>query len=99
MTFYITRNDYHQSTATQYSVGLVHADWRLMADSAEELDCDADLVDLVYMYLSTKSYPKVCSENKKRIIRKKCACFRVDKGGELQYKEISKAGGRKVQTS
>ena len=65
-----------------------------MAES-EELDGDAYLVDLVCMYLSSKTYPEGCSENKKRIIRRKCKRFRVDQAGELQYKETCKAGGKK----
>ena len=59
---------------------------------SEELDGDANLVDLVYMYLSSKTYPEGCSENKKRIIRRKCKRFRVDQAGELQYKDMQSWG-------
>ena len=47
---------------------------------------DGDLVELAYQYLSAKSYPAGCTDNKKRTIRKKAKRFEV-RNGELCYKE------------
>lgn len=46
---------------------------------------DADLVELAYEYITTKSYPAGCTENKKRTIRKKSKRFEV-RNGEMCYK-------------
>jgi len=47
---------------------------------------ETDLVEQAYQYLSTRSYPTGCSDNRKRVIRKKAKRFEV-RDGELYYKK------------
>ena len=56
----------------------------VMESFSNEAKAEEDLVELVYQYISTKSYPPGCSESKKRIIRKKAKRFEVC-DGELCY--------------
>lgn len=55
----------------------------------EEADRDQELVEQAYMYLTAGTYPAGCSENRKRVIRKKSKKFEL-KDGELYYKQKQK---------
>ena len=55
----------------------------------ESCEGDSDLVEQVYQYITAGTYPIGCSQNKKRIIRKKSKRFRI-RDGELLYLEKCK---------
>lgn len=61
----------------------------------EELDCDADLVDLVYMYLSTKSYPN--SENKKNNMEKNASVLELTKAESCNTKRSARLGAERYR--
>ena len=50
-----------------------------------EEDKDQELIELACVYLTTSTYPEGCTENRKRVIRKRSKKF-VMKDGELYYK-------------
>ena len=50
-----------------------------------EEDKDQELIELACVYLTTSTYPEGCTENRKRVIRKKSKKL-VMKDGELYYK-------------
>ncbi len=52
-------------------------------------DRDQELLEQAYAYLTTCTYLARCTENKKRVIRKKSCKFLV-KDGELCYKQKKK---------
>ena len=59
----------------------------------ESCEGDYDLVEQVYQYIAAGTCPIGCSQNKKRIIRKKSKRFMI-KDGELLYLEKRKRGIR-----
>ena len=46
-------------------------------------------IEEAYVYLTSKKYPNGCSDNRKRIIRKKSQKFLIE-NGELFYKQKQK---------
>lgn len=56
-------------------------------DSEEK---DQLLVEQAFVYLTTSKYPVDCSENRKRVVRKKSKKFEL-RDGELFYKQKQKA--------
>ena len=50
---------------------------------------EIELVEEAYVYLTSKKYPNGCSDNRKRIIRKKSQKFLIE-SGELFYKQKQK---------
>ena len=50
---------------------------------------EGDLVEQAYLYVTTLGYPAGCTDNRKRVIRKKAKKFEV-KEGELFYKKRCK---------
>ena len=50
---------------------------------------DQELVEQAYDYLTASRYPPECTENRKRVIRKKAKKFEI-KDGQLFYKQKQK---------
>ena len=65
----------------------------ITSGTMEESREGADLVEEVYHYITAGTYPIECSQNKKRIIRKKSKRLTV-KDGELLYLDKQKRGVR-----
>ena len=55
----------------------------------ESEERDQELVEQAYSYITTSTYPPECTENRKRVIRKKAKKFEL-KDGELYYKQKQK---------
>ena len=53
-------------------------------DAREQGQTEIDLVQQAYVYVTDKTYPEGCSENLKRVIRRKAKKFAV-RDGELYY--------------
>jgi len=53
-------------------------------DAREQGETEIDLVQQAYVYVTDKTYPEGCSENLKRVIRRKAKKFAVQ-DGELDY--------------
>jgi len=59
-------------------------------EASLEDSCDGgDLVQEAYEYVATSKYPVGCTDNRKRVIRKKAKKFEV-KEGEPYYKKTVK---------
>ena len=59
----------------------------------ESCERDHELVEQVYQYIAAGTHPIGCSQNQKRVIRKKSKRFMI-KDGELLYLEKRKRGVR-----
>ena len=58
-------------------------------ESNDYAEKEIELVEEAYVYLTSKKYPNGCSDNRKRIIRKKSQKFLIE-NGELFYKQKQK---------
>ena len=61
-------------------------------DAREQGQTEIDLVQQAYVYVTDKTYPESCSENLKRVIRRKAKKFSVW-DGELYYKKKGRISG------
>ena len=64
-------------------------DQELVVTTMDSEERDQELVEQAYAYLTTSTYPSGCTENRKRVVRKKAKKFEL-KDGELYYKQKQK---------
>ncbi len=81
--------DFRQDIRLSDCDGVTFRRWKWENRIAEETRRTEIRVEQAYAYLTTSTYPAACTENKKRVIRKKSCKFLV-KDGELCYKQKKK---------